>query len=536
MGNSINGGEFETVIQGHTVNLVNSRRHPTPSGLPARSLFVGRSELLAEITAASGTCLLAGLGGIGKTALAVEAAYRLREQFPGGTLFVDLHGYDNARLTPEQALDTLLPALTDLPAPPGLGAKQQLYRSLLATREPALIVADNAATPDQVTPLLPNDPRHRLLITSRHLLTDRTLTPRHFPVDVLPESVALLTELAGPSDRHPALAELCGHLPLALRIAGALLTERSPEELVDDLTNTQERLTELDYGPDLAVRATFDLSHRQLTDPEARLFALLGRNPGPDIGLPAAAALADLPERETTRLLRTLTRAHLVTTEHKRYQLHDLVRLYAAELPCEEGGLDRLIDHYRELRTTGAEHPNLLAVAEAALATGRHLDAAYLAHTVVQEGLLHRRLNPAAEQLFNAVSEALGIPTDTAAPTFIPYKEALAAARTPEEQRAANELGLEVLRMEYGRSQDYSDGYRRVVLFHIALVLGWLERFDESRATLEECLTLSLEFDDAFHQGQVLLLLERPEEALAAFERADATAEAAELRAHLYGP
>ncbi|MER5865382.1 hypothetical protein [Kitasatospora sp. NPDC002040] len=348
MGNTISGGEFEHVIQADTVNLTNSRRHPTPSGLPPRSLFVGREALLTELLTAPGTCLLAGLGGIGKTALAVEAAHRLRDRYPGGTLFVDLHGYDSARLSPEQALDALLPALTDLPTPPGLGAKQQLYRSLLATHEPVLIVADNAATPDQVTPLLPNDPRHRVLVTSRHLLTDRTLTPRHFVVDVLPESVPLLTELAGPSEHHPALAELCGHLPLALRIAAALLTERSPEELVEDLTDAQERLTELDYGPDLAVRTAFDLSYRRLPEAEARLFALLGHNLGPDIGLPAAAALVDLPPREAARLLRSLTRAHLVIAEHGRYRLHDLVKLFAAELALDdtEPALRRLLDHY----------------------------------------------------------------------------------------------------------------------------------------------------------------------------------------------
>ncbi|MFD0569746.1 hypothetical protein ACFQ0T_11430 [Kitasatospora gansuensis] len=359
--------------------------------------------------AAEGVVLLAGLGGIGKTALAVEAAHRMADRFPGGVLFVDLHGYDNARLSPEQALDALLAALGQEHPLTGFAAKQQRYRSLLAALPgPALIIPDNAATPDQVSALLPGDPRHLVLATSRHLLTDRVLTPRHLPVDVLPESVALLTELAGPSEHHSALADLCGHLPLALRIAAALLTERSPAELIADLTDAQERLTELDYGPDLAIRAAFDLSYRHLSAPEARLFALLGQNPGPDIGLPAAAALADCPERETARLLRLLARAHLVVIEQKRYRMHDLVRLYAAELPSDRAAFHRLLEHFKAymldtfrsgdhrsqavIRWQDQEERNLLAVARSAAQEARYSDALLMLSAVHDVLLRHRRL------------------------------------------------------------------------------------------------------------------------------------------------
>ncbi|WP_441249804.1 hypothetical protein [Kitasatospora sp. McL0602] len=353
--NSISGGEFGVVIQAGTVNL--AKRQVLPSGLPPRSVFVGREQQLTELAealAADGELVtvsaLSGLGGVGKTALAVEAAYRVKDRFPGGVLFIDLRGYDSSRLSPEQALDTLLHALGE-EVPPGLVAKEHLYRSRLAALpDPLLLVADNASAADQITPLLPGDPRHRVLVTSRHTLADRTLTPRHLSIDVLtePEAVALLTELAGPDPAYAELARLCGRLPLALRIAAALLTDRSPAELVADLTDARERLTELDFGSDFAIRATFDLSYRHLTLEEARLFALLALNPGPDIGLPAATVLADRTERQTARLLRSLTRAHLVTRSGDRYSFHDLVRLYAADCEVEDAAdaQQRVVSYY----------------------------------------------------------------------------------------------------------------------------------------------------------------------------------------------
>ncbi|AUG80156.1 hypothetical protein CFP65_5454 [Kitasatospora sp. MMS16-BH015] len=369
--NSISGGTFHgPSLQAGIVQL--GEQPVRPSGLPPRSVFVGRERQLAELAealAAEGELVtvsaVAGLGGIGKTALAVEAAYRAQHLFPGGVLFIDLCGYDATCLSPDQALESLLHTLGQ-PVPPGLRAKEQLYRSCLAALPgPLLLVADNASAAAQVTPLLPGDPRHRVLVTSRHLLADRTLTPRHLTLDTLTEaeSVALLTELAGPGAAYPELAELCGHLPLALRITAALLIDRPPARLVADLTDARERLTELDHSPDFAVRAAFDLSYRRLDPEEARLFALLPLNPGPDFALPAAAALANRPERESARLLRGLTRAHLLGRSNERYRLHDLVRLYAADCPVEgaEAARRRVIAYYVDTATAiqaGRADPN----------------------------------------------------------------------------------------------------------------------------------------------------------------------------------
>ncbi|MEU3498122.1 hypothetical protein ABZ747_32095 [Kitasatospora cineracea] len=359
--NSITGGTFwGPVVQGGTVAL--GPAPVRPSGLPPRTLFVGREQLLTELLDALDTghgpllvSALAGLGGIGKTALAVETAHRALPRFPGGVLFIDLHGYDEHPVTPEQALDTLLHALGgDLPPDPA--AKQHLYRSRLAALDgPLLLIADNASSPAQVTPLLPGDPRHRVLVTSRHRLADRTLAPRHFRIDVLDpaDSLALLTELTGVDDPLlPELAELCGHLPLALRIAGALLTDRSPAELAAALADTRARLAALDLGPDLAVRTAFDLSYRRLSRAEARLFALLSLHPGPDLSPGAAAALAGRPEADTLELLRALTRAHLLEeADGGRYRFHDLVRLYAANLRGRgvRAARKRLLAHYLDV-------------------------------------------------------------------------------------------------------------------------------------------------------------------------------------------
>ncbi|MFJ5885276.1 NB-ARC domain-containing protein [Kitasatospora cineracea] len=415
--NSITGGSFAAgVLQVGSLSL--DKPATRPSGLPPRGLFVGREPLLAdlvtELATGEGPLLvsaLAGLGGIGKTALAVEAAHRTRHLFPGGVLFVDLRGYDEHPVSSEQALDTLLRALGEPLPPEDPAAKQHLYRTRLATAAgPLLLIADNASSPDQVTPLLPGDPRHRTLVTSRHVLSDRTLTPRHFRVGTLDEdeSRSLLTELSGRPD--PALAEvarLCGHLPLALRVAGALMTDRTPAELAADLADARERLTELDYGPDLAVRAAFDLSHRRLTPAEARLFALLGRHPGPDLSLAAATALADLPERETLRLLRSLTRAHLVDADNRRYRLHDLVKLHAAEQPVDgaEEALIRLARSYEaaaaalgpDLRTRddwlSVEIENAVAVYKTVGFTlGRHMAA------VLQDGITWSLLQSSVHQ------------------------------------------------------------------------------------------------------------------------------------------
>ncbi|WP_433263976.1 ATP-binding protein [Actinosynnema sp. CS-041913] len=349
------------------------------SGLPPVDVFTGRAEALATLaealrpaddTAPVVLSAVAGLAGVGKTTLAVRAAHDAVAAgwFPGGVLFIDLQGYDpHHRVTPDAALSTFLRAL-GLPAehlPADRAGREALYRSVLAGREPLLVVLDNASTADQVRPLLPNSPKHRILVTSRHTLAD-LIGARLLDLNVLDDAEAVALVDAAVRAAHPdddrvtpetaaELVRLCGRLPLALSIVAAILAadpEQPISELVDALRNASTRLGELAYGDSAGVHAAFELSYHRLNPAEARLFRLLSLNPGRQIGVLAAAALADLPERDTAKLLANLRRAHMVEPGEPRgwFRCHDLLRLYAEEQthgePDRDAALVRLLDHY----------------------------------------------------------------------------------------------------------------------------------------------------------------------------------------------
>jgi tetratricopeptide (TPR) repeat protein len=366
-----------TEHKGTVIGKVDFRQEaPAPTALdslPARAQgFTGRDEELGRLLdALSGTpqavlvTAVSGLGGIGKTALAVAAAHAARKRgwFPGGTLFVDLHGYDEAPVTADQALQSLLRALGVEPEhiPPTADERAALYRSMLARRGEergaVLILADNASSPDQVLPLLPGDSPHRVLVTSRDRLPQ--LGARLVPLGQLrpqasDELLDLALRIASPDDSRIAddpegagrLAEFCGHLPLALQIAAALLAGdpgMPVAELVDELAESRDRLDHLDDGA-RSVRAAFDLSYRRLPEARARLLRLLALAPGPEVSDEVAATLvgADAPP---TRDLKALARAHLVERGSGRgwWRLHDLVRAFgvavgAADAAVKEEG------------------------------------------------------------------------------------------------------------------------------------------------------------------------------------------------------
>jgi tetratricopeptide (TPR) repeat protein len=362
------------------------------AGLPAQPVFVGREDELSRLAealnpqrtaGASGPVVVSavsGLAGVGKTALAVRAAHTVLAAgwFGGGVLFIDLHGYDppERRVTAERALGELLGALgvAGERIPTGQDDRERLYRSVLAELaaqgKPVLVLADNASTADQVRPLLPGTPAHRVVVTSRHTLADLD-GARLLDLDVLDsvQSVALLDEVlraanpddgrvAGARERAVELAVLCGHLPLALRITAARLAadpEQSMAEEVEALSATSGRLQALQFGDSLAVRASFDLSYQQLQPDQARLFRLLALNPGPQTSSHAAAALAQVSQPHAHRLLRQLQRAHLIRpgTVHGWWRFHDLLRLYATHLATEAdpetervAAVLRLFDYY----------------------------------------------------------------------------------------------------------------------------------------------------------------------------------------------
>ncbi len=318
------------------------------------------------------------MGGIGKTALAVEAAHRGRGRgwFPGGTLFVDLRGYDDNPVTADQAVLALLDALgVRGPELPSTAARQyDVYRALLAERrERTLLILDNASDPAQFLELLPGTDRHRVLITSRdrpdslpvRLIDLETLDPE--------ESVALVTRSLYEADerddrpgREPdalrELACLCGDLPLALQIAAAMLRRRrhrSIAVLVSEIRDAGDPTTVLDngspgtdlYGRSLVLRPVLETSYRRLGSEQARLLRLLCLAPGADCGTEALAALADREEGVVVRLLEDLAAASLVSVVQGggRWRVHDLVRAFGVRVAArEEGeiGRERLLEYF----------------------------------------------------------------------------------------------------------------------------------------------------------------------------------------------
>ncbi len=331
---------------------------PAPRQLPADvTFFTGRDGELGTLDAlldrgepaAVVISAIAGTAGVGKTSLAVHWAHRARERFPDGELYVNLRGYaPGPPVTPDQALDGFLRAL-DVPAkkiPLDVDARAGLYRSLLAGRR-MVVVLDNAATPDQVRPLLPGSPTCAVVVTSRSRLSGLVARDgaHRLTLDVLPQhdAVTLLRCAVGPDrvDAEPgAAAELarhCDYLPLALRIAAERAAARSHlmlADLAEELAGERDRLDVLTADDDEAtgVRTVFSWSYHALAPEAARVFRLLGLHPGPDVGVASAAALTGSTTTSVRRQLDALTSAHLLTeTRRDRYQFHDLLRAYATE-------------------------------------------------------------------------------------------------------------------------------------------------------------------------------------------------------------
>jgi DNA-binding SARP family transcriptional activator len=316
-----------------------------------------------------------GMAGIGKTALAVHAGHRLAGRFPDGQLFIDLHGYTKGHppREPGQALDWLLRALgiAAQQIPEDTEARAALYRQRLAGTS-TLIVLDNAVDEAQVRALLPGVPGCLVLVTSRRRLKGLD-DARTLSLDLLSlaDAVALLRTVAGPEralagDRLLGeVAELCGRLPLALRIAGALLRHRPAwdlEHLAGLLRGRPERVRALSDG-ERDLGAVFDLSYAGLDEQHRLLFRRLGLVPGPDADAYAAAALLECDPGDATRLLEDLVDHNLLIAHAPgRYRLHDLLRAYARALagqdPAERNraALDRLL-HYYAHTAQGASIP-----------------------------------------------------------------------------------------------------------------------------------------------------------------------------------
>jgi len=251
--------------------------------------------------------------------------------------------------------------------PTGLDEAAALYRSHVAGRR-TLVLLDNACSAEQVRPLLPGGCDSRVVVTSRDRLTGLVARDgaHRLGLDVLTpdESVALLERIVGTrrlaAERPVAtdLADLCGRLPLALRIAAANLADQPGRRLADYLARLRQgnRLTALQVEGDepTGVRVAFEQSYAVLAPAARRLFRLMGLVRGPDVSVAAAAALTDGSIVDTQHMLDVIARAHLITAPAPdRYSFHDLLRIYARERAVEEdsgpdraAALGRLFDHY----------------------------------------------------------------------------------------------------------------------------------------------------------------------------------------------
>ncbi|MEV6549212.1 tetratricopeptide repeat protein, partial [Streptomyces sp. NPDC051597] len=344
----------------------------------------------AEITVVASS--VAGMGGVGKTAVALQAAHqaRVRGWFPGGILFADLRGYNpGSALYAGEVADRFLRALgvkaKDIPpaAEEKCAAWHQELTHLADQGRPLLAVLDNVRDPGQIEALLPWSP-HRVLITSRQKLSN--LPARRIDLDPLSPAEALdllkrALQAGGTGDTRttdePAAAQklvrLCGYLPLALRIIAALLGDsqhRTLHDQVDDLDKARTRLDGMTYsgtdreGRSLEVRASFELSYRHLTAPQAQAFRLLSAAAGPDISTTAAQQLLDRPDAR--RVLDDLARAYLLDSSgDERWAMHDLIGLFADELghthaasDKREAAIGRLHHHYRTMTTAADTHLN----------------------------------------------------------------------------------------------------------------------------------------------------------------------------------
>ncbi|MGH3158427.1 MAG: BTAD domain-containing putative transcriptional regulator, partial [Streptosporangiaceae bacterium] len=329
-----------------------------PRQLPAAIAdFTGRDEQFSEIvetlTAAGAAgqpdvvpiVSISGSGGVGKTSLAVHVAHAIRENFPDGQLFADLRGGSGQPVSPSEILERFLRGLgiDGMAIPDTLDERAEMYRSRLGDRF-ALITLDDAVSESQVRPLLPGSSSCAVLITSRTRLSGLPGAHRIDLGAMEPgQAVTLLTRILGEQrvqdqpDAAADLADLCGHLPLAVRIAGAKLASRPHwqlRRLAERLRDENRRLDELEYG-DLGIRASIELSYRGMTAHAQRLLRLLALLEAPDFPGWVAAPLLDESVADSEDLLETLVDAHLIVAhavaarDEPRYQFHNLIRMFA---------------------------------------------------------------------------------------------------------------------------------------------------------------------------------------------------------------
>ncbi|MEV0388967.1 BTAD domain-containing putative transcriptional regulator [Nonomuraea sp. NPDC050643] len=510
------------------------------------------------------TCVISGTGGVGKTALAVHWAHRVRDRFPDGRVYVDLRGFSPAA-TPMPATEAVRILLGLLqpshhPIPSSFDEQIGLYRTLLTGRR-VLVLLDNAREPDQVLPLLSPSPESLTLVTSRTALTGLIAAGGAQLVRLAPLSDAQAGELlnrrlgegwlAGERKAVDVIIRTCAGLPLALGIvaARAIFNADLPlaalaDELQADTTRLDALQTE-ELSTDL--REVIGSSYHVLAPQAAETFACLGLAPGPDISLPAAANLIGHPVAHTRTLLRTLETAHLLHQHLPgRYRMHDLVRLYA----IERAGIDlsmegriaavhRLVDFY--LHTSyaadrllspqrrgaieldaptpgclphpladaaaaqdwfGAEHPCLLPAQRLAAEHGLHIAAWQLAWTLDTFHMSHNLLENCVS-VWRVASSAVEHLNDSAVRALVHRLLGRACARAGHHAESLPHF-TEALAL-YEKSGDIA-GQAHV---HQPLALAWGEQGDYEQALVhaEHALRLYKAVGDTVAEANALNIL-----------------------------
>jgi len=369
--------------QEHDSAVIRRRSAAVPAQLPAYATdFTGRGEYLRELddllsVTEARMIVICGTAGVGKTTLAVHWAQVSKERFPDGQLHVNLHGFSGQEpMKPAEALTRFLHAFGVPPGevPANVDEAAALFRSLLVDKK-VLILLDNAASADQVRPLLPGAADCLVLITSRNRLSRLVARDgaRRISLDVLPmeDAVALLGKLLGARGASEAsairdLAQACARLPLALRIAAAAIADRTHQRIADFVHALADGdpLDVLSVTDDqrAAVRTAFEVSYQALPNDTKRVFCMIGAFPGADFTIAAIAALADIEAALVGQILDQLAAIHMIEqVSDRRYALHDLLRLYAKDR-CQAhiaeierlAALRRLCRYYLAMADAGA--------------------------------------------------------------------------------------------------------------------------------------------------------------------------------------
>ena len=511
--------------------------------------------------AATVVSVLSGLPGIGKTALALHVAHQAvaRGWFPGGALFLHLRGHDPAGpVGAEEAIGTLARALCvdDAMTPDEqTGLCQAALNRLADEGRAVLLIADDASSALQIERLVPARSEHRLLVTSRHLLTGPSLRARLFGLDELaPRGAAdLIAETlrhARPDDPRlretDAIAELAGHCcrhPLALHIAASLLTTdpgRAVAALVAELADAHTRLDVLRYedgGHTTAVQAAFHLSYQRLLPHHRQLFRQFALNPGPDTSTDAAAALWGQPRARTRNGLAALARAGLLAEQpvgSERWRMHDLLRVYAARLLESDSAkwrstaFSRLLKHCQKLvraanahlhtyddgplpddfrdrahavRWLEEERANLMALIARAAATGHPREVLDLQEEIRPFLLSRRSYAPDAvtvTQLAVDCAREIGHPCCEAT-ALNHLSQILPDCGRVEEAVEAASKSLDISRARGDRRR------QATALTSLGASLQRAERFEDAVKAHTESLSLSQELGDQGCTGKALM-------------------------------